>query len=110
TVCSDEVAAGRPAPWQNYRAAERLGVYPMGQVLVVDDSLAGIEAGLHAGCITVAVASTGNAMGCAHAMFQALRDEERTVRADAIREQFLRAGAHIVVDSAADLPHLWQAS
>ncbi|MBM4074781.1 MAG: phosphonoacetaldehyde hydrolase, partial [Planctomycetes bacterium] len=24
TVCSDEVAAGRPAPWSNFRAAERL--------------------------------------------------------------------------------------
>lgn len=110
TVCSDEVAAGRPAPWQNYRAAERLGIYPMRHVVVVDDSLAGIEAGLHAGCITVAVASTGNAMGCSYAMYQAMPDQERAARADAIRSQFIRAGAHIVVDSAADLPHLWQAS
>jgi orotate phosphoribosyltransferase-like protein len=40
TICSDEVAAGRPAPWQNFRATEGLGIYPMHRVLIVDDLLA----------------------------------------------------------------------
>ena len=62
-VCSDDVPAGRPAPWSNLKAAQLLDVYPMNAITVVDDTRVGIEAGLNAGMITVAVSLTGNAPG-----------------------------------------------
>ncbi|MCU0707849.1 MAG: phosphonoacetaldehyde hydrolase [Pirellula sp.] len=107
TVCSDEVVAGRPAPWQLYHAAEQMQIYPMSQLLVLDDSIAGIQAGQHAGCITVAVAATGNSMGLSLRDFEALSEVERTSRCEEIAKQFLESGTDIVLDSAADLPELF---
>jgi phosphonoacetaldehyde hydrolase len=104
TVCSDEVASGRPAPWQVYRAAEKLGVYPMTQLAVVDDSIAGIQSGLHAGCWTIAVAMTGNALGLDRAGCEALSASDLEERLEQIAERFLSQGAHMVVRSVADLP------
>ena len=62
-VCADDVPRGRPAPWMIFRAAERLDVYPMSDVVAVDDTPVGIEAGLNAGAWTVAVTRTGNCLG-----------------------------------------------
>jgi len=104
TVCSDEVAAGRPAPWQVYRAAEKLGIYPMSDLAVVDDSIAGIESGLHAGCWTIAIAQTGNAMGLDRAACEALSKSDLEDRLEKIAERFLSQGAHLVVRSVADIP------
>ena len=106
TVCSDEVAAGRPAPWQIYRAAEKLGIYPMSKLAVVDDSIAGIQAGLHAGCWTIAVAQTGNALGLGQSECESLDPADLQIRLDRIAESFLAQGAHVVVSSVADLPQI----
>jgi len=104
TVCSDEVVAGRPAPWQVYRAAEKLGIYPMSKLAVVDDSIAGIQSGLHAGCWTIAVAMTGNALGLDLESCEALSPNELEDRLERIAEDFLAQGAHLVVNSVADIP------
>jgi phosphonoacetaldehyde hydrolase len=109
-VCSDEVVAGRPAPWQIFRAAESLGIYPLQELLVIDDSIAGIQAGQHAGCWTAAVAATGNAMGLTRRDYDALSPSERRDRCDRIAREFLDAGADVVLDSVADLPELFSGS
>lgn len=106
TVCSDEVVAGRPAPWQVYRAAEKLGIYPMSKIAVVDDSIAGIQSGLHAGCWTIAVAMTGNALGLDRASCEALAPSELEDRLERIADDFLAQGAHLVVSSVADIPRI----
>lgn len=105
-VCSDEVASGRPAPWQLFRAAEALGVFPMHQILVVDDSQAGIDAGKAAGCITVAVCATGNALGMPFDSWNRLPPAEQHQRLTPIQNAFIDAGADIVLSSLADLPNL----
>jgi len=106
TVCSDEVLAGRPAPWQNFRAAEQLGVYPMSQIAAADDSLAGIHAGKHAGCWTIAVAQTGNALGLTLAQCQSMKPTELQQKLNAIARDFLANGADLVVRSIEDLQQL----
>lgn len=105
-VCSDEVAAGRPTPWQNFRVAEGLGVYPMRHNLVVDDTPLGIAAGRDAGCRTVAVSMTGNALGLSLDEVQALSPMDLAARLSRIEMQFRDAGADYVLRSAADLPLL----
>jgi HAD superfamily hydrolase (TIGR01509 family) len=54
TVAGDEVARGKPAPDMFLLAAERLGVEP-GACVVIEDSPPGVQAGLAAGMVTLAV-------------------------------------------------------
>jgi len=108
TLCSDEVTAGRPAPWLNFRAAELLGVFPMQNVMIVDDSVAGIQAGRNAGCIAVAVSKTGNAMGLSESAVHGLAIEDLKARLLKIESDFLQAGAHMVVESVSDLVRFFE--
>jgi phosphonoacetaldehyde hydrolase len=105
-VCADDVPAGRPAPWMNFLAAQQLGVYPMAEVLVVDDTPVGIAAGLNAGAITVAVTRTGNALGLAEHELVELSADELQRRLETITKEFRDCGAHYILPSAADLPAL----
>ncbi|MFJ9558582.1 HAD family hydrolase [Streptomyces fuscichromogenes] len=57
TLAGDEVRHPKPDPEPYRTAAARLGVAP-GRCVVVEDSSAGLRAGLAAGCVTVAVAPT----------------------------------------------------
>lgn len=105
-VCSDEVTEGRPKPWLNFRAAEFLGIYPMNQILVVDDTPLGILAGKFAGCPTVAVSKTGNALGLTLNQVKTLDPIDLGVRISGITRNFFEMGADFVIESAADLPGL----
>jgi len=106
-VCSDDVSAGRPAPWMNFRAAERLGVYPLSATLAVDDTPLGIAAGLNAGAWTVAISQTGNALGLSAAEAAKLSADELQSRLKHIEDEFRAAGAHFVLRSVAELPLRW---
>lgn len=105
-VCSDDVSAGRPAPWMNFRAAEHLGAFPMSSVLVVDDTPVGIEAGRNAGAITVAVTLTGNSLGLTESEVAALSADDLKSRLAVIERQFRDVGADFVVGSVAEIPEL----
>lgn len=107
-VCSDEVSEGRPKPWLNFRAAELLGIYPMKQILVVDDTPLGILAGKDAGCPTVAVSKTGNALGLSQDDVNNLDPIDLEGRLAKISRDFLESGADYIVESVADLPGLIQ--
>ena len=105
-VCSDEVTAGRPAPWMNLRAAELLNVYPFSSIAIVDDTPVGIEAGKRAGMVTVAVSLTGNALGMSEAEVAGLSALELEQRLSQIEAEFLSVGADYVIPSVVDLPKL----
>ncbi len=105
-VCADEVTEGRPAPWMNLRNAELLNVYPLDEVLVVDDTLVGIEAGRRAGMKTVGITMTGNELGLSLEAVQQLPPEELHSRLQTIERRFIEAGADFVLQSVAELPQL----
>lgn len=105
-VCSDDVPLGRPAPWMNFHAAEQMNVYPLNRVVVVDDTPVGIAAGLNAGCITVAVSQTGNALGLSEGEVAALPQAELKQRLAAIEQDFVAQGAHYVLPAVTELPAL----
>lgn len=105
-VCADDVPRGRPAPWMNLRAAEALDAWPLDRVVAVDDTPVGIEAGANAGCITVAVTRTGNALGLSREELEALPAHELADRLAAITAEFRAAGADHVIGSVAELPGL----
>ena len=102
-VCPDDVRAGRPAPWLNFRAAEALNVYPMSRVVVVDDTPVGLQAGRNAGCWTIGVAMSGNALGLSLAEVQGLSSTEREGHLARITADFVKEGAHAVIPSVAEL-------
>jgi beta-phosphoglucomutase len=56
-VSSEEVAHGKPAPDIFLRAAERLGLTPA-RAVVLEDAIAGVQAGKTAGAKVIAIAST----------------------------------------------------
>jgi phosphonoacetaldehyde hydrolase len=105
-ICSDDVALGRPTPWMNFRAAEAMNVYPLSEVVVVDDTPVGIAAGLNSGSITVAVSQTGNALGLSLAEVGNLDPQELKTCLAVIERDFLAQGAHYVIRSVAELPQL----
>lgn len=106
-VCSDDGPAGRPDPWMNRRAAELLGLEPSDPILVVDDTVVGIEAGLNAGALTLAVTQTGNALGLSAEEVAALPEAELQSQLAKIEQEFRALGAHFVLPSVAQLPTLF---
>lgn len=81
-VTTDDVPAGRPAPYMVHRAMERTGVTDVRRVLTVGDTVLDLEAGTNAGArVVVGVLSGG------------------------VPRDVLEAAPHThVVDSVADLP------
>lgn len=102
-VCTGDTPDGRPSPFMLYRTFLDLGVWPAWHAVKIDDTEVGIAEGLNAGCWTVAVAVSGNVFGLSLADTQALTPELFASKRHAARDRLKAAGAHYVIDSAADL-------
>lgn len=102
-VCADEVPAGRPAPWMCLENARILNVYPPSAVVVVDDTVVGIEAGLNAGMWSVGVVQSGNLVGLSADEFHKLDSSSKVATSSAAHNQLRTAGAHFTVETVADL-------
>ena len=105
-VAPNEVPSGRPAPWMIYRNMEALAVYPPAAVVKIGDTVPDIEEGLAAGVWSIGVTHSGSDVGCTVAEFAELGPAERQTRVDRARQRLVSAGAHLVVDSVADVPNL----
>ena len=100
---SEDAARGRPAPFLIYTAAMKMGVYPLWAIVKVDDTPVGITAGRNAGCWTVGVTRTGNGVGLSEEELEQLTDDERTAAIGAAGATLTSAGAHVLVESVADI-------
>lgn len=103
SVAASQVPAGRPAPWMAVKAAMEMEVYPWEAIVKVGDTVTDIEEGLNAGMWTIGVTRTGNEVGLS-------LDEAATMEGTALTaliaradEKLRAAGAHYVVESAADI-------
>ncbi|MBP0463508.1 phosphonoacetaldehyde hydrolase [Roseomonas sp. PWR1] len=103
-VCAGDLAAGRPAPLQMWHAMATMGVWPASSVVKLDDTPPGIGEARAAGCWAVGVALTGNIAGLSEAELAALDAPAREAIRREATAQLIGAGAHLVVDSIADLP------
>ncbi len=104
SICSSDVAVGRPAPWMIYRVMEKLNVSPPEAVINVGDTPVDIESGLNAGVWTVGVAATGNQMGLTEKECGELGADAYTLRLEKARTSLAQAGAHWVIDTMQELP------
>ncbi len=103
-VAASDVPAGRPAPYMAWEAVARLGVLEVQACVKVGDTVVDIEEGLNAGMWSIGVAASGNEVGLDVAALAALSPAERAARVGEARAKLARAGAHLVLDSVAELP------
>lgn len=105
-VCADDLPEGRPGPLGMYKCMVDLVVYPPEAIVKVDDTAPGIAEGVAAGCLTVGVALSGNAVGLTPAEVAALPPAELAVHRAAAEKILVGAGADYVIDTVAELPAL----
>jgi len=105
-VCAGDLAEGRPSPLMMYRCFADLGVWPPHTVVKVDDTGVGLQEGLNAGTWAVGLAISGNATGLTLVEWQALDAAQQQEHRERATSQLQAAGAHYVIDSVADLPHV----
>ena len=103
-ICSDDVVAGRPKPWLIFEALQQLDCCPTWRTVIVDDTTVGIQAGIQAGCWTIAVRGTGNELGMSLEEVNNLPAEDLAAQLSQIEVKFKAIGADIVIDSVANLP------
>ena len=103
-LCAEDAPQGRPAPWLLFEAAKRLNIYPMNEIVKIDDTTVGVQAGLNAGAWTVGVAGTGNLIGLSQDEWSKLSESERSELLSKARQTLKDCGAHFVVDGVAEVP------
>jgi phosphonoacetaldehyde hydrolase len=103
SVAASQVPAGRPAPWMAVKAAMEMQVYPWEAIVKVGDTVTDIEEGLNAGMWTIGITRTGNEVGLS--LGEAASMDATTLAALMTRadDKLRAAGAHYVVESAADI-------
>jgi phosphonoacetaldehyde hydrolase len=103
-ICCDDVAHSRPSPLGMQACMATLGLDGQpDRVVKVDDTVPGLQEGLNAGCWTVGVAASGNALGWSWEEWVQASEDEREHALVHARATLREAGAHVVVDSVADL-------
>jgi len=103
-LCAEDAPEGRPAPWLIFECMKRLNVYPASQVVKVDDTTVGIEAGINAGAWTVGITKTGNLAGLAESEIDALSESKRTELLEDAESKMKQAGAHFTIEGVHELP------
>jgi phosphonoacetaldehyde hydrolase len=101
-VCATDVPSGRPAPWMAFRNAEKMGVYPMASIIKIGDTIADIQEGINAGMWSVGVVNSSNELGMTLeevSELGKLGPEKLDKMKEIVRDSFLDAGAHYVIDT-----------
>jgi phosphonoacetaldehyde hydrolase len=105
-VCSDDLIEGRPGPFGIYKCMVDLAVYPPSAILKIDDTAPGIAEGASAGCVTVGLVLSGNAVGKTQEELAMMSDSEIATLRDNATQQLKDAGADHVIDTIRELPEL----
>lgn len=105
-VASDDVPAARPQPWMIFRNLEALDVYPPARVVKVGDTPLDMLEARNAGCIAAGVIYGGNEAGRSSAELGEMPPEVREPMVEECRKRLVDAGAHVVLESLAELPRL----
>ncbi|RYX97152.1 MAG: phosphonoacetaldehyde hydrolase [Comamonadaceae bacterium] len=104
-VAGDELAAGgRPGPYMALANVLALNIRDVRACIKVDDTTPGIEEGRNAGMWCVGLTLSGNEVGLTRQELAALTPAEVARVREQAAAKLMAAGAHMVVDSVADLP------
>ncbi len=103
-VCAGDTPTGRPSPQPLWLALIKLDAWPAHLCVKIDDAEVGVREGRYAGCWTVGVTASGNGVGLSLEELNALPDAERRARIDHAGQVLRAAGAHLIIETVADLP------
>lgn len=104
-VAGDDLpAGGRPGPFMALANVLALGIGDVRACVKVDDTAPGIEEGRNAGMWCVGLTLSGNETGITWEALQALTPAEVQAARETASRRLRDAGAHVVIDSIADLP------
>jgi phosphonoacetaldehyde hydrolase len=103
-VCAGDLAAGRPAPLQMWHAMAAMGIWPAAAVVKVDDTPPGIGEARAAGTWAIGVALTGNIAGWSAEELAGAATADIAAARERATAELTAAGAHLVIDSIAELP------
>lgn len=98
----EDAGGGRPHPWMLWSLLQQFQVSAAAAAVKIGDTVSDIDEGRHAGVWTIAVARTGNETGLTQAELAALSPGDREALVTSARNRLAAAGAHYVVESAAD--------
>ena len=103
-ICCDDVAQSRPSPLGMQACMTTLNLTGQSSSVVkVDDTVPGLQEGQNAGCWTVGVAASGNALGWSWDEWVQASEDERDHALKGAYATLRDAGAHEVIHSVADL-------
>ena len=103
SIAATQVPAGRPAPWMAVKAAMEMQVYPWESIVKVGDTVTDVEEGLNAGMWTIGITRTGNEVGLSREEAERMDSVELASLVAHADSKLRSAGAHFVVESAADI-------
>ncbi|XP_074603302.1 phosphonoacetaldehyde hydrolase-like [Brevipalpus obovatus] len=106
SVCLSEVPAAKPSPYMLWTCATRLSVFPIEAIVKVDDSVNGIHEGLLAGSWAVGIAKTSSYVGLTEPQMREVPTDELNRRINRAYKHLSNSGAHYVIDTIRDLPHV----
>jgi phosphonoacetaldehyde hydrolase len=87
-----------------WHALAAMGIWPAAGVVKADDTPPGLGEARNAGAWAVGLALTGNIAGLSAAELAALSQAERAALRARAAAELLAGGAHLVIDSIAELP------
>ena len=89
-----------------WTCATRLSVFPIEAIVKVDDSVNGIHEGLLAGSWAVGIAKTSSYVGLTEQQMREVPSDELNRRINRAYKHLSNSGAHYVIDTIRDLPHV----
>ncbi|MGE4266449.1 MAG: aspartate aminotransferase family protein [Deferribacterales bacterium] len=103
-VASDEMPAGRPAPWMCHENMKVMNVSPASSCVKVGDTVADIKEGVNAGMWSVGLVMGGSEMGFSPEEVETVDSYLLMKKADNVAERLYAAGAHYVAVFNSELP------
>lgn len=99
-------AVGRPYPYMIFRNMEMLKLSAPWKVVKIGDTIADINEGVNAGVWSVGVIVGSSQMGLSNKEYEELDEIEKTKKMDAVKKDYLKAGADFVINTLVELPLL----
>lgn len=108
-ICPDDVdGVGRPYPYMLWRNLEELSVSSISEVLKIGDTVADIQEGKNAGCISVGILEGSSMLGLSEADMAQIDSEELDALMLSAEQGYKQAGADYVIENILSLPKLVQ--
>jgi phosphonoacetaldehyde hydrolase len=101
SLCPEDVGGGRPHPWMCCRLAIELRVSALARCVKIGDTPSDMAEGRNAGMWTIGVTTTGNSVGLPPQEWLGLSPDQQAAAQTQAESELKTAGAHFVIDSAA---------